>query len=90
MPDDLIMTRGELGNHIYFFVEGSALVLGPDNTKIIRTLEPGDYIGELATLIGATRNVSVRANSFVLVKEISKAEIESVLATYPEIHEEMK
>lgn len=52
MPDDLIMNRGEVGTHIYFIVEGTALILGPDNNQIIETLESGSFIGDLATLSG--------------------------------------
>jgi len=90
MPDDLIMTRGEVGQHIFFFEEGEAVVLGPDGKRIIKMLQKGSYIGDLATLIGARRNVSVKAKTFVLIKEISKEDLEGILITYPEIHEQLK
>lgn len=61
MPEDMIMNRGEVGTHIYFIVEGTALILGSDNKQVVGTLEPGSYIGDLATLSGAKRNVSVLA-----------------------------
>jgi CRP-like cAMP-binding protein len=64
--------------------------LGPDNKKVIGNLGPGSFIGDLATLSGAKRNISVVAKTFVLIKEISIEELEKILATYPEVHSEMK
>ena len=61
-------------------------MLGVDGKKVIKTLQKGSYVGDLATLIGAKRNVSVRAKTFVLIKEISKQDLETILVTYPEIH----
>lgn len=75
MPEDIIMSRGEIGTHIYFILEGKAQVLGPDNKKIVANLEPGSFIGDLATLSGTKRNVSVVAKTFVLIKEISLEEL---------------
>jgi CRP-like cAMP-binding protein len=46
MPEDMIMNRGEIGTHIYFFVEGTALILGADKKQVIGTLDPGSYIGK--------------------------------------------
>lgn len=90
MPDDYIMTIGEIGNHMYFVLEGTVLFYGADDKHVIEELGSGSYIGEKATMLGMPRNVSVRAKTFVLVKEISREEIESILITYPEIHKLMK
>ena len=57
---------------------------------MIGNLGPGSFIGDLATLSGAKRNISVVAKTFVLIKEISIEEPEKILATYPEVHSEMK
>lgn len=51
MPEDMIMNRGEIGTHIYFVVEGTALILGADKKQVIGTLEPGSYIGKYKLFI---------------------------------------
>lgn len=75
MPDDIIMAKGEYGDGIYFIDEGEAQIIAADGRKIIQTLQKGSFIGDTATLIGQKLIFSLKAKTFVLIKEISKADL---------------
>lgn len=54
-----------------------------DGQKIIHTVQKGEYFGEVALLTKFKRNSTVKATTFCLLKEISRSELEGVLASFP-------
>jgi MFS family permease len=57
--DQVVVSRGEVGNHFYVIAAGKAAVDLDDGT--IRELGPGDFFGEIALLRDVPRTATVRA-----------------------------
>ena len=59
MPDQVVVSRGEAGNHFYVIATGRAAVELDDATT--RELGPGGFFGEIALLRDVPRTATVRA-----------------------------
>ena len=69
--DQVVVSRGEVGNHFYAIATGKAVVERDDGTT--RELGPGDFFGEIALLRDVPRTATVRASEplrlFVVERE---------------------
>jgi len=64
-PDEFLFHQGEMGKGMYLLLEGSVdVVLETEDHKILKvlaTLKPGDYVGEVCMLSPQERTASVHA-----------------------------
>jgi MFS family permease len=58
-PEQVVVSRGEVGTHFYVIASGRAVVELEDGST--RELEPGDFFGEIALLRDVPRTATVRA-----------------------------
>ena len=78
-----ILRRGMSGSGFYVILEGEASVkLGEDE---LNRLRPGDFFGEISTLLGEKLTADVTAESPMRVLEIPGPKLEAFLLSYPKV-----
>jgi MFS family permease len=70
--DQVVVSRGEVGNHFYAIAGGRAVVERDDGTT--RELGPGDFFGEIALLRDVPRTATVRALEPLRIYALERAE----------------
>jgi CRP-like cAMP-binding protein len=60
-PGQIIMTQGEPGDAFYVIESGQLDIITDGVT--VRTCGPGEHVGEIALLLDAPRNATVRAGT---------------------------
>jgi len=84
LEGDLIMRKGESGNWMGLIGKGQVAVLSPVDGKIIRIMENGDYLGEMALLYRVNRTVDIRALAWVSMLILSSEDLARIKEDYPE------
>jgi CRP-like cAMP-binding protein len=84
-----IVNQGDPGDSMFVLVEGllevrSDLENGRKQVRV-KSLEPGEFFGEMSLLTGEPRAATVAALTDTVVYEIGKEDLESLLAHRPEI-----
>ena len=78
-----ILRRGMSGSGFYVILEGEATVkLGDEE---LNRLRPGDFFGEISTLLGERLTADVTADSPMRVLEIPGPKLEAFLLSYPKV-----
>ncbi|MBI4179426.1 FAD-dependent oxidoreductase [bacterium] len=83
-----IFHKGDLGDRIYIIVSGKAQVSvedGAGSEKLIATLTPGEYFGEMALLNQTTRGATVRCVESMDVLALRKQEFGALAANLPDL-----
>ena len=78
-----IMKQGDLGQELAVVIEGEVEV--ERDGKVIATLGPGSYFGEIALLDSLTRTASVRAVSDVVLEVIDRRGLNTLLDDVPNL-----
>lgn len=71
-------------------MEGSVNVISPDGNRVLKTLEKGSYVGELALISNSRRMCSVVANTLTLVYSLQKSNFEKILKNFPDIRDDIR
>jgi CRP-like cAMP-binding protein len=85
---DVLVREGESDDHLYVVVSGALGVVkaaGTDSELTLNTMRPGDVVGELSFLDGATRFASLIALSNVRVLGLSRGDLEALLDRDPHL-----
>jgi CRP-like cAMP-binding protein len=78
-----IMTEGQSGIGFFVIEEGSATV--SLKSGILRTVGPGDYIGEIALIDEGPRSATVTASTDVRCRGMAAWEFRSFVQEHPEV-----
>ncbi|MEO8290401.1 MAG: cyclic nucleotide-binding domain-containing protein [Gaiellaceae bacterium] len=78
-----ILRRGMSGTGFYVILEGEAVVR-IDDAELNR-LRPGDFFGEVSTLLGEPLTADVTADTPLRVLEIPGPKLEAFLLNYPRV-----
>jgi len=77
------ITEGDPGREAFLVLDGRATVR--KGSKILATVGPGDFLGEMSVLTGDHRTASVTADTDLEVEVLSKREFSSLLDDQPRI-----
>ncbi|MBI2966905.1 MAG: ion transporter [Bacteroidetes bacterium] len=83
-PGDFIITKGEIGNEMFFISRGAVEVVSDDGKTVYATLSEGNFFGEIALLLSVPRTASIRAVGFCDLYKLQKSDFEKVLNNYPD------
>jgi CRP-like cAMP-binding protein len=89
LPQDFIISKGEVGDEMYFIVEGSVHVIAGDKMTIVKTLNKGQYFGEIAIFFSTKRVAYVQAATFCLVNRLKKKDLDKITDSFPQIAEDL-
>jgi acetate kinase len=78
-----ILRRGLSGMSFYVILDGEASV--KVNDEELNRLRPGDFFGEVSTLLGEPLTADVTAETAVRVLEIPGPKLEAFLLNYPRV-----
>lgn len=79
----LVMEAGEPADCVYVVAEGSLSVYLPNSTTRIRTLGPGDVLGEYGILAGSVRTTTVRADEPAILLSLEYERFHEYLLRFP-------
>lgn len=79
----LLTKQGDPGREFMIIVEGRATVRR--DGKVLATLGPGDFFGELAVIAGVPRNATITADTDMSVEALNRREFSSLLDESPKI-----
>jgi hypothetical protein len=90
MPGDYTFKAGDVGDRVYFVVNGELEVLTRSEDHIIAVLGPGDFFGEIALFKNKKRTATIKAHSKCNLYSLEKSSFEQVITTYPEIGNQIR
>lgn len=84
-PGEYLFRKGEIGDHVFILISGKLEARERNQEKpgeyVLGAIEPGEFVGELATLQKARRMADVSAKTAVEVMKIPAAQFEMLLTT---------
>ena len=90
MPGDYIILKDQIGEEMYFIIEGQAQVIAADKTTILGNLKKGSYFGEIAIFMKTKRMAYVQAKTFCIISCLKKKDIEDIILSFPLLAEEFR
>ncbi|MDJ0830505.1 MAG: cyclic nucleotide-binding domain-containing protein [Desulfobacterales bacterium] len=87
-PDEVIITEGERDGRLFMLIDGKACVYkgyGSKQEKLLRTLEPPAYFGEIALIDDWVRTATVVAKGDVKAFSLDQWNLRQEIKKYPVI-----
>lgn len=79
----VLTTQDDPGREFMIILEGQATVRR--DGKVLATLGPGDFFGELAVIAGVPRNATITAETDMVLDVLNRREFSSLLDESPKI-----
>jgi CRP-like cAMP-binding protein len=92
-PGETIFSQGDPGDLVYAITEGEVEVLREapnEEPRLLTTMGPGEYFGEMALLSDAVRTATVRARTAVDVVTMARADFTTLYAYVPNLRVTME
>ena len=91
LPGDFIILKGDIGEEMYFIVEGTINILAADKRTVLNTLVKGSYFGEMAIFLDSNKRTAyVQAESFCNILILYKKDVDIIKEDYPSVAEDIK
>ncbi|QEN09256.1 cyclic nucleotide-binding domain-containing protein [Oceanispirochaeta crateris] len=89
-PGDYVVIKGEIGYEMYFISRGSVDVVSEDESIVYATLGAGSFFGEIALLLSAPRNATIKAKDYCDCYSLDKETFDQILVRFPEFAEKIR
>lgn len=89
-PGDHVMIKGEIGYEMYFISKGTVDVVSEDEKQVYATLGSGAFFGEIALLLSAPRNATIKAKEFCECYSLNKTTFETILTRFPDFEKNIR
>lgn len=83
LPGDYIINKGEIGEQMYFIVDGQVLIIAADKQTVVNKLCKGQYFGEIAIFFSMKRTSYVQADTFCILNSLKKKDLDEIVKSYP-------
>ena len=83
LPGDYIINKGEIGEEMYFIVDGTVLIIAADKQTVVTKLKKGQYFGEIAIFFQTKRTSYVQADTFCILNSLKKRDLDEIVKSYP-------
>ncbi|MBT9313043.1 cyclic nucleotide-binding domain-containing protein [Leptothoe kymatousa] len=81
----ILFHEGEQGNSFYILLEGEIEILAEKLNRHLATLQPGQFFGEVALLLGVPRTAMARTSQDALLFVINQPSFSDLLRRYPDL-----
>lgn len=88
-PGDVVCSEGEIGNEMYFIIQGELEVVSGDGKKIIAVLKDGNFFGEISLFKNSPRTASVKALTYSDLYILEKKNFVQILSRFPSVAEQL-
>ncbi len=92
-PGDILVAEGAPGDSLFILSTGSVkcYVRNPKGHYMkVHTLKEGDFFGEISVLTGKPRTATLVAGEYCEVLELSKANLDAITKTHPQVRKVLK
>ncbi|PQA86858.1 cation:proton antiporter [Hyphococcus luteus] len=86
-PGDRIITRGEIGDEMFFIADGAVRVMLDDREV---TLGTGDFFGEIALITDQPRNADVEALGFSTLLALKRRDFARFVKRHPDLRDKIR
>ena len=83
---DVVCREGDEGTGLFLILTGEVEVLGPGD-RLLNRLGPGDYLGEMALLLGSPRSATVRVSRAARLAVLDRVSFERHFMRNPKVIE---
>ncbi|MEM7034960.1 MAG: cyclic nucleotide-binding and patatin-like phospholipase domain-containing protein [Chloroflexota bacterium] len=85
----IVFQEGDVGDSMYLVESGQVQVIGQDQDEIIAMMGPGNFVGDLALLLGQPRSAALEVTIDARLWALSKDDFDNLIDTRPTIALEM-
>ncbi len=89
-PGDHVVIKGEIGYEMYFISRGTVDVVSENEDIIYATLGAGSFFGEIALLLSAPRNATIKARDYCDCYSLNKDTFDRILIRFPRFAERIR
>jgi CRP-like cAMP-binding protein len=89
VPDELIITEGDMGEAMYFIKKGKCQIFLQRNNTVLATLQDGNFFGETAIIMSQCRGASVKSVGYSVIFALAANDLKVVLKQYEAVRSAM-
>ncbi|AFY57847.1 small-conductance mechanosensitive channel [Rivularia sp. PCC 7116] len=88
-PEQVICREGDPGNSFYVILSGSVEIYSEKLNKHIVNRHAGEFIGEMALLMGIPRSASIRTNEQTTLFVVDHTNLQRLLSNHPQLADQI-